>query len=169
MDADEYMHLLSWCCFLAAIVSIFLPVFSPSKRNGRIYGARPISSAYFHRRIPGTGHGDRGACHLARHQGRPTTVSRQALYVVRVRGNGVRIQVHGRFFGRLVFCGISGFDSLWRKGGAARLTGVILAVLLVPVLIVAVAAPDTFLELIGKDPTLTGRTEIWAYVTRTYG
>ncbi len=31
-------------------------------------------------------------------------------------------------------------------------------------LIVAVVAPDTFLELIGKDPTLTGRTEIWAYV-----
>ena len=64
----------------------------------------------------------------------------------------------------LVFCGISGFDSLWRKGGVARLTGVILAVLLAPVLILAVVAPDTILELIGKDPTLTGRTEIWAYV-----
>ena len=62
------------------------------------------------------------------------------------------------------FCGISGFDSLWRKGGAARLTGVVLAVVLAPVLIVALAAPDTFLELIGKDPTLTGRTEVWAYV-----
>ena len=34
----------------------------------------------------------------------------------------------------------------------------------VPALIVVVAAPNTFLELIGKDPTLTGRTEIWAYV-----
>jgi exopolysaccharide production protein ExoQ len=66
----------------------------------------------------------------------------------------------------LVFCGISGFDSLWRKGGAARMTGVILAVLLAPVFIVAVAAPDTFLELIGKDPTLTGRTEIWTYVRK---
>ena len=64
----------------------------------------------------------------------------------------------------LLFCGISEFDSLWRKGGAARLTGVILAVVLAPVLIVAVAAPDTLLEMIGKDPTLTGRTEIWAYV-----
>jgi exopolysaccharide production protein ExoQ len=27
-----------------------------------------------------------------------------------------------------------------------------------------VAAHDTLLELIGKDPTLTGRTELWAYV-----
>ena len=70
----------------------------------------------------------------------------------------------GALLAALVFCGISGFDSLWRKGGAARMTGVILAVILAPVLIVAVVAPDTFLELIGKDPTLTGRTEIWAYV-----
>ena len=27
-----------------------------------------------------------------------------------------------------------------------------------------VTAPDPFLELIGKDPTLTGRTELWTYV-----
>jgi exopolysaccharide production protein ExoQ len=38
-----------------------------------------------------------------------------------------------------------------------------LAVILAPAFILAVAAPDTFLEMIGKDPTLTGRTEIWAY------
>ncbi len=30
MDADEFMHLLSWCCFLCAIASIFLLVASPS-------------------------------------------------------------------------------------------------------------------------------------------
>ena len=26
------------------------------------------------------------------------------------------------------------------------------------------AAPDTFLELVGKDPTLTGRTQMWVYI-----
>ena len=70
----------------------------------------------------------------------------------------------GALMAALLFCGISGFDSLWRKGGAARLTGVILAVFLAPLIIVAMIAPDTLLELMGKDPTLTGRTEIWAYV-----
>lgn len=70
----------------------------------------------------------------------------------------------GALLAALLFCGISGFDSLWRKGGAARVTSVILAVLLVPTLIVALVAPDIFLEMIGKDPTLTGRTEIWTYV-----
>ena len=70
----------------------------------------------------------------------------------------------GALMAALLFCGISGFDSLWRKGGAARTTGVILAVFLAPMIIVAMIAPDTLLEMIGKDPTLTGRTEIWAYV-----
>ena len=75
----------------------------------------------------------------------------------------------GALMAALLFCGISGFDSLWRKGGAARMTGAILAVFLAPALILAVAAPDTFLELIGKDPTLTGRTELWAYVIQDIG
>ena len=30
MDADEFMHMLSWCCFLSAIVSILLRVASPT-------------------------------------------------------------------------------------------------------------------------------------------
>ena len=75
----------------------------------------------------------------------------------------------GALMAALLFCGISGFDSLWRKGGAARMTGVILAVFFAPLIIVAMVAPDTFLEMIGKDPTLTGRTEIWAYVIKDIG
>jgi exopolysaccharide production protein ExoQ len=70
----------------------------------------------------------------------------------------------GALMAVLLFCSISAFDGLWQKGGAARLTGVILAVLLGPVIIAAVVSPDMFLELIGKDPTLTGRMEIWDYV-----
>ena len=64
----------------------------------------------------------------------------------------------------LLFCGLSALDSLWRRGGAARVFGVISAIFVTPLIIVAVAAPDTFLVLIGKDPTLTGRIEIWDYV-----
>ena len=72
----------------------------------------------------------------------------------------------GALMAALLFCGISAFDSLWRKGGAARMTGVIFAIFLTPLIIVAVIAPDRFLVLIGKDPTLTGRSFIWAYVIK---
>ena len=38
MDADEYMHLLSWCCFLSAIVSIILLIASPGNAYHRSDG-----------------------------------------------------------------------------------------------------------------------------------
>ena len=37
MDADEYMHLLSRCCFLAAIASIFLLLASPSNAVSMVH------------------------------------------------------------------------------------------------------------------------------------
>ena len=165
MDADEYMHLLSWCCFLSAIASILLLIASPS--NASWVSAR--RDARFHRDIPsqeysGAGHGDRSACHPARHQGRPRAVSGQAFYVVRVRGHGVRIQVHGGVDGRVGFLRHQRIRQSVAEGWCGPPTGVILAVFLAPMFIVAMVAPDTLLEMIGKDPTLTGRTEIWAYV-----
>ena len=42
--------------------------------------------------------------------------------------------------------------------------GVVLLTLLLLIASVAVFTPDSLLELIGKDPTLTGRTDIWGYV-----
>jgi O-antigen ligase len=62
------------------------------------------------------------------------------------------------------FCGVDGIITLCRRGGAARILGVVLATALVPILVVGAADPDLVLDLIGKDPTLTGRTEIWGYV-----
>ena len=34
MDADEFMHLLSWCCFLSALASIVLPLLLPRRIRG---------------------------------------------------------------------------------------------------------------------------------------
>ena len=169
MDADEFMHLLSWCCFLAAIASIFLLVASPSHalmvehrdgRTGDFIGIFPQKNVLGQVMATGalaTLHGIRVA--------RRRYLGKLCMLFVFL-GMAYASKSTGALMAALLFCGISGFDSLWRKGGAARMTGIILAVVLVPVLIVAVAAPDTFLEMIGKDPTLTGRTEIWAYVNK---
>lgn len=51
-----------------------------------------------------------------------------------------------------------------RRGGAARVMGVAVLACILPLVLVATAFSDSILELLGKDPTLTGRTEIWAYV-----
>jgi exopolysaccharide production protein ExoQ len=160
LDAEEYMHLLSWCCFLSAAVSLFLLIASP---HNALMGPDFIgvfSHKNFLGQVMATGalatlHGIRVA--RGRHLGK------LCMLFVFV-GMAFASKSTTALLATLLFCGISGIDSLWRRGGAARVTGLVLALFFVPAIIVTVAAPDTFLELIGKDPTLTGRTEIWAYV-----
>jgi exopolysaccharide production protein ExoQ len=160
MDADEYMHLLSWCCFVSAIASIFLLIGSPSNAVSEdefrgIFAVKTVLGQVMATGALAILHGIRRA--------RRGYLGKLCMLFVFV-GMAYASKSTGALLVALVYCGITGFDSLWRKGGASRLTGVILAVVLAPVLIFALTAPDTFLELIGKDPTLTGRTEIWAYI-----
>ena len=52
----------------------------------------------------------------------------------------------------------------WQRGGGARMLAGLIAALLTPLLLVFVTMPGVLLELLGKDPTLTGRTDLWALV-----
>src|ERR1700722_11497124 len=171
MDPNEYMHLLSWCCFLSALASIFLLLASPSTALvvGSSDGTIDFIGIFPQKNVLGqvmaTGalavlHGIRVA--------RRRYLGKLCMLFVFV-GMAYASKSTAALLAALLFCGISGFDSLWRKGGASRTVGVILAVLLAPVLIAGTLAPDAILELIGKDPTLIGRTEIWDYVIRDIG
>ena len=51
--------------------------------------------------------------------------------------------------------------ALFRRGGAAR---VIMLTVFVPILAILAISPDVLLSMLGKDATLTGRTELWEYV-----
>ncbi|HTZ69930.1 MAG TPA: O-antigen ligase family protein, partial [Acetobacteraceae bacterium] len=62
------------------------------------------------------------------------------------------------------FCGIEGVTALIRRHGTYRLLGIGTTMVLVPALAAGALFPDQFLEMLGKDPTLTGRAELWAYV-----
>jgi exopolysaccharide production protein ExoQ len=155
MDADNFMHLLSWCCFLSAIASIFVLIGLPSDDIRGIFPAKTALGQAMATGALATLHGIRVA--RRRYLGKLCMLF---LFL----GMAYASKSATALLAALLFCGISGFDSLWRKGRAARMAGVIIAVVLAPVIIVPVAAPDTLLEMIGKDPTLTGRTEIWAYV-----
>ena len=168
MDADEFMHLLSWCCFLSALASIVLTIAAPHVAfvAGDNEGTLNFNGIFPHKNFLGqvmatgalaTLHGFRIA---KRHY-----LGKLCMLLVFV-GMAYASKSTGALLATFLFCGISGIDSLLRTGGMARVSGLVLAIALAPALIVAVAAPDTFLELIGKDPTLTGRTEIWDYVIR---
>jgi exopolysaccharide production protein ExoQ len=166
MDADEFMRLLCRCCFLSAIVSVFLRFTLPgyALMAGSTDSTVDFIGIFAQKNVLGQvmATGTLATLHDIRVTQRRYLGKFCMLFVF--LGMAYASKSTGALMAALLFCGISGFDSLWRKGGATRWIGIILAVLVAPTLILAVAAPDTLLELIGKDPTLTGRTEIWAYV-----
>jgi exopolysaccharide production protein ExoQ len=64
----------------------------------------------------------------------------------------------------LVFCVLSALIPALAKGGTPRVIAIVMIALLAPIVMLVALRPDTALEMMGKDPTLTGRTELWAYV-----
>jgi exopolysaccharide production protein ExoQ len=166
LDADAFMQLLGGCCFLSAIASLFLLVVSP----GNAYMADTDFIGIFpHKNVLGQVMATGAlACLHGMRVARRRSFGKLCMLLVFV-GMAFASKSTAALLASLVFCSISGFDALWRKGGAARLVGGILGVILLPVFVAAMTAPDTVLEFIGKDPTLTGRTEIWAYVIDDIG
>jgi exopolysaccharide production protein ExoQ len=63
-----------------------------------------------------------------------------------------------------VFLLLDVIGRLYLRGGGARILGIWFGMLVVGSLAFFVANESMFLELLGKDPTLTGRTKFWPYV-----
>jgi O-antigen ligase len=161
LDGEEYMHLLSCVCFVSAIVSILLVIVSPSNA---FMGGVDYQGIFPHKNFLGQVMAI-GA--LATLHGIRVARRRQAgkfFMLFTFVGMAGASKSATALLTTLTFCGISAFFALWQRRGVARSIGVTVAVIFVPILVVAMAAPDTFLEMIGKDPTMSGRTEIWAYV-----
>jgi O-antigen ligase len=166
LTPDEFMHLLNWCCFWSAIASLLLLVVSPGNAHmtGDDIGTLDFIGIFPHKNFLGQvmAVGALAALHDIRiARGRyPGKLVMLFVFV----GVAFMSKSTAALLTALVFCGIGGYFALRKKGGTSRMIAGVLAVILVPVFVVAMAAPDMILELIGKDPTLTGRTEIWAFV-----
>jgi O-antigen ligase len=50
------------------------------------------------------------------------------------------------------------------RGGVSRILGICCVLVMTPLMVAVMVFPDALLETLGKDPTLTGRTELWEYV-----
>jgi exopolysaccharide production protein ExoQ len=159
-EADEFMDLLSKTCFLAAVASLALLIVSPADAHA--------------------GEDFRGIFSQKNTLGEAMTIGALAsLHGLRV-GDGKRLRsiiilvfvtivamVSKSMTSLLtifVFCSADTVIALIRRGGLLRIIGILGSGLALPVVVFAAAFPDSVLEMIGKDPTLTGRTDLWAYV-----
>jgi exopolysaccharide production protein ExoQ len=162
LEADEFMDLLARTCFLSAIASVALFVISPG--NALMVESGDFIGVFAHKNFLGQvmATGALAALHALRLGRRQR--ARNILMLLTFAGMAFVSKSATSWLTIVIFCCVDGVIALWRKGGAAQLSGVFLTIVLLPALIFAVADPDPILEMIGKDPSLTGRTEIWAYV-----
>jgi exopolysaccharide production protein ExoQ len=161
VEGDDFMDLLALVCFLSAIASLSLLFISPSLADG---GTGNLIGVFGYKGMLGQAMAVGGlAClHGLRTQRRSRLSSLFMIlvftFVALKCGSTTSVLVI------LLFYVLGTVIPLLHKGGAARILGVVLLTLLLFVVPVAAISLDSLLELIGKDPTLTGRTDIWANV-----
>jgi exopolysaccharide production protein ExoQ len=166
LDPDEFMHLVSSVCFITAIASLLLAVISPANAyaSGGYEQGMDFIGIFPHKNVLGQtmATGVLACLHCIRvsRRRRATKIVMLLLFI----SMAVASKSTAAWLITLVFCAIGGFFAVWQKGGPARFLGSLSAVIVAPVLVIMIVFPDSLLEMIGKDPTLTGRTEIWAFV-----
>jgi exopolysaccharide production protein ExoQ len=161
LSCDEYMRLLCQMCFWAGVASLVLLVvdraaaFGDSGDFRGIFGQKnPLGEAMTM--------GALASLHILRASRRGRLFSIISLALVTTVA--VMSQSATSCLTIFAFCGVAAMASLIRKGGVIRMLAIMAAVLLLPVVVLVAAFPDALFETIGKDPTLTGRTEIWTFV-----
>lgn len=162
LEGDDFMDLLASVCFLSAIASLILVFIAPGDVIGEQTGE--FRGVFGQKNVLGQAMvvGALACLHSLRARRRSRLSAMSMLFVmifVTIKsGSTTALLVI------LLFCILGVVTPLLQRGGGARMLGVVLLTLLFPIASVAVFTPDSLLELIGKDPTLTGRTDIWGYV-----
>ncbi len=156
LSADEYLGLVRKLVFLAAIASLLFLVISPatvlmsdgalrgilSHKNvlGQVLAAGVLASLYQMR----SGGGNPRSC-----------VAMIILFV----GLTVAAKSSTSLMTVFFFCAV---EVLLAVSGRYFL--IIMTIVSIPTLLIILLSPDLILDLLGKDATLTGRTDLWRFV-----
>jgi exopolysaccharide production protein ExoQ len=163
MDGDEFMRLLVRACGLALLLSLVLLAISPgsaletdgSMTPRGVFPSKQQLGEVMVIGIVGALHGLR-----SRRPRRFYNITMVLLFLV------VAFAAHSAtaLLTSVVVIVLNGILTLLHKGGGARLAGIFLLTLLAPLVLLFALDPSLVLESVGKDPTLTGRTELWDIV-----
>jgi O-antigen ligase len=161
LDADEAMDAVCMTCGLCAAASIVLLVISPSNvwSPSGLYGIFPSKNLLGEVMEVGVLASLYGITTRRRHK-RLSSIWTLILFIIVAFLSRSTTSMLVIF----VFCTLSGVIALFRGGGNARILGVFLSLFLIPTAVFVLLSPDWVLGMTGKDPTLTGRTELWSYV-----
>jgi exopolysaccharide production protein ExoQ len=162
LDSAEYMKLLRLSCALGAILSIALLVVpsgkaldSDSSSLRGIFANKEVLGEVMVVGVLASLHG----IHFCRARRRLHIFSLLLFIVLAFASHAST-----RSLTTAALCGVDGIVSLLRKNGIGRIFGSFLIMCLIPIIAFAVLNMDWLLAAIGKDPTLTGRTDLWPYI-----
>ncbi len=162
LEGDEFMGLLAKTCFLSAIASVALLAVSPGA--AMMPDGLALRGIFSHKSVTGQ---IMAAGVLASLHGLRTSPRQRSLNVIML-ATCIVVAVAAKSATTMMviaaFCCTDTIATLLRRGGGARVLGLGLLAVLVPIIAVIVCFPDLVLEAAGKDPTLTGRTFLWQYV-----
>ena len=164
LEGDEVMSLVGITCGLCAAASIVLLVLSPSDAllNSDLRGIFSHKNGLGQVMAVGA-LASLGGIRISRGRKRLFKILTLILFIILAFFSKSTTALLMIFF----FCTVGGVIALFQKGriasGIACILSVTSIILLVPIGIVSLDI-DTALGLIGKDPTLTGRTELWSYL-----
>ena len=172
----EFTGLMSTVCLLSAVASLALLAFDPSSALALpdlfdsfvapdeiplalrgIFVAKNVLGQVMAAGVLASMHILRAA---ASRQARFWSVVRSIVFLVVVLASKSSTSI----LVTLYLCLMTFFICLYRRGGLSRVLGTSVAVLSGAIALALTLFPDPVLEILGKDATLTGRTELWALV-----
>jgi exopolysaccharide production protein ExoQ len=162
LDGDEFMQILAVSCAIPALISLVLFAVHPASVTMAESGE--LRGVFSHKNVLGQvmAMGVLASLHGVRRGGGARLANAAMLLVCMVAAAASRSATSELVIA--LFCAVSVIVMLLRQGEAARMFGLALAAGLTLAALVTAVAPDMVFEMIGKDPTLTGRTELWAFV-----
>jgi exopolysaccharide production protein ExoQ len=162
LEGDDFMDLLASVCFVSALACLILILFAPGYVFGEETGE--FRGIFSQKNILGQAMavGALACLHSIRAQKR-SHLSGIFMFLV-ITFVAIKSASTTSSLAILLFWVVGAVTSLLERGGGARILGVVLLTLLLLVAPVATFSLQTLYGLIGKDPTLTGRTDIWGYV-----
>jgi exopolysaccharide production protein ExoQ len=163
LEADEFMRILKWACGFSAVACLLLLVLAPAQAQMVTTEAVDFRGIFSQKNVLGQ---VMAAGVLATLHG--LRISRRRATNVALLGLFTLVAVMSKSATSVImivaFCAIHVIAGMMAKGGPARALAVGAIILLLPMAIIGITCTDSLLELIGKDPTLTGRTELWSLV-----
>jgi exopolysaccharide production protein ExoQ len=158
-DGDEIMDLIARICFLAAAASLVLMVVDPStalEEGGELRGV------FSQKNTLGVGMTIGALATLHRWRSQEGRKLSSIVFLVTIIAATLESRSSTSFVVIAVFIVMDVMIRLIQKEGNYRSVGVVGISVVTVFLVIAIPFRDDVIQFLGKDPTLTGRTDIWA-------